>query len=180
MLLSWREISVGDGRPISTSLTEAETCELRSLAVDGRVVEVGSAYGYSSVVMGQVAEHVFAIDPHGGFGSLAGDSLAHLRANLAAYDLSHKVSVVVARSAEVLSGLCRAGALFDLVFVDGDHRKDSVRRDVELAWWVLTDGGALACHDYREESCDGVEAALDALFPEGPSRLVDTLWVKTR
>jgi hypothetical protein len=41
-------------------------------------------------------------------------------------------------------------------------------------------GGVLAFHDYREDTCPGVTAALDGLYPTGPRLLVDTLFVVPR
>lgn len=181
MQLPWRDVSVDGGRAISTSLTENEQGALTDLAAGRLVLEVGSAYGYSSIVMARAAEHVIAVDPHGGYGSMP-DSLAQMRGNLAAYDLSDSVSIVVARSVPALHALYLASARFDLIFIDGDHREIAVRTDVELAARVLADGGALACHDYGEQTCPGVRAALDS--PEireqlqpGVQRLVDTLWI---
>ena len=65
---------------------------------------------------------------------------------------------------------------FGLVFIDGDHGAAAVMADVEAARKLLAPGGVLACHDYGEDCCcAGVRQALDALFPAGPSELVDTL-----
>ncbi|CAK0840158.1 unnamed protein product [Prorocentrum cordatum] len=36
----------------------------------------------------------------------------------------------------------------DLVFIDGDHRYESVARDMEAWWPALREGGALAGHDF--------------------------------
>jgi len=37
--------------------------------------------------------------------------------------------------------------LFDLVFIDGDHCRDGVRQDTELAKSIITDCGIIAWHD---------------------------------
>jgi hypothetical protein len=65
---------------------------------------------------------------------------------------------------------------FGLAFIDGDHGAAAVMADVEAARKVLATGGVLACHDLGEDCCcPGVRQALEALFPAGPSELVDTL-----
>lgn len=37
---------------------------------------------------------------------------------------------------------------FDFIFIDGDHRRDSVATDAELAWPLLKVGGIMAFDDY--------------------------------
>jgi len=36
---------------------------------------------------------------------------------------------------------------FDVVFIDGLHYKDQVRKDAENAWFMLNDGGVIIFHD---------------------------------
>lgn len=38
---------------------------------------------------------------------------------------------------------------FDLIIVDGDHKKEGCYRDVCNAWEVLNKGGYMACDDYQ-------------------------------
>lgn len=169
--LLWRDVRIGDGAPISTSLTADETTALRELAEDAYVLEIGSAYGYSTIVMAQVAAHVWAIDPHEGYGSLP-NSLEGMTANLAAYGVTDKVTISRTTSDH------ERERQVDMVFIDGDHRQEAVECDIALALASLaTFGGMLACHDFQEDSCPGVTAALTKLFPDGPDELTDTLWI---
>jgi predicted O-methyltransferase YrrM len=168
--LPWRDLAFGDGPAINTSLAPVETARLQQLAAGNRVLEVGSAYGYSTVALGLVAEHVVAIDPHRTHGSHGA-----LLANLSAYGVSDRVDVRVGYSEQVLPEL--AGDRFDLAFIDGDHTQAGVTHDVTWAMRLVRAGGWVACHDYDEATCPGVRGALDALFPAGPSELVNTLFV---
>ncbi len=43
-----------------------------------------------------------------------------------------------------------AEAPFDLIFIDGGHRIHEVMADSEIAFSVLSDGGAIVWHDYRK------------------------------
>jgi predicted O-methyltransferase YrrM len=159
-----------DGLLVSTSLTGNEAQALARLA-DGRdVLEVGSAFGFSACVMALAgARHVTAVDPHTWL-----NSHEAMAANLAASGVAGSVTVVRGTSPDALDGL----GPFGLAFIDGDHGAAAVMADVEAALNVLASGGVLACHDYGEDCCcPGVRAALDALFPAGPSELVDTLFV---
>jgi predicted O-methyltransferase YrrM len=176
--LQWRDVDV-DGTIVPTSLTENETAELQRLSRDRQVLEVGSAYGYSAILMALGgAQHVLAVDPHGGQRTFAvPDSLAVMQRNLASFGVEHLVSIVLARSQVVLPALHAAGARFPLVFVDGDHAQDVVDHDLTWALHCVADDGVIAFHDYGEVTCGGVQAALARRYPNGPTRLIDSLWV---
>lgn len=170
MKLDWRDVAPGDGPAISTSLTLAETDELRRLAAGKDVLEVGSAFGYSTVVLGLVAWSVTAVDPHQSL-----NSFGAFWSNLAAYGVTARAVVEMRRddSRVVLPQLLAEGRRYDLVWIDGDHAAHMVAHDVEWARKLLKPTGTLACHDYGEDTCPGVREALDAWKP--PPRVVDTL-----
>lgn len=170
MKLEWRNVSPGDGPAISTSLTLAETDELRRLADGADILEIGSAFGYSSVAMALAGGRIVAVDPHAWL-----QSLSVMAANLAAYNVSSQVDIRAAYSQDILPDLVQEGRFFDLVWIDGDHEAPAVAHDVLWARKVLKPTGTLACHDYGEDTCPGVRQALDAW--KVPPRLVDTLAV---
>jgi predicted O-methyltransferase YrrM len=168
MKLDWRDVAPGDGPAISTSLTAAETDELRRLAKDADVLDVGSAFGYSSVAMALAGARVVAVDPHAWL-----QSLGIMVANLAAYNVSDRVDIRAAQSRAVMVQLVEERRFFDLVWIDGDHEAPAVAHDVEWGRKLLKPTGTLAVHDYGEDTCPGVRQALDAW--KSPPRLVDTL-----
>src|SRR5260221_3215580 len=51
MHMRWRDVSLGEGPFISTSVTVREAAELAGFADGQAVLEIGSAFGYSAVVM---------------------------------------------------------------------------------------------------------------------------------
>lgn len=167
--MEWRPVSIDGGPAIKTSLTERETKELQRLAQDRKVLEVGSAYGYSTIVMAQVAEQVIAVDPHHALASWP-----IMNQNLKAYGVERKVVCVMSTSQQTLPTIPRQS--LGMVFIDGDHQYDAVRFD--LAWarmLVKPFGAVIAVHDYDEEICPDVRRALDDWMP--PDFLVDTLAV---
>lgn len=168
MKLEWRDVPIGNS-VINTSLTAAETSALQGLATGKDVLEIGSAFGYSTVAIGLVAKTVVAVDPH-----LTHASHPALLGNIAANGLQDKVTVRVGTSQVWLPAL--QGLTFDLVWIDGDHAAEMVEHDVTWALRLLRPGGVLACHDYDEETCPGVKVALDKMFG-GPGALTDTLSV---
>lgn len=165
--------------PISSSLLNAEAKALRDLSTDVKaVLEIGTAYGYSAIQLALGGANVCTVDPHTGYGAMH-DSLERLRCNLyKAGEVGERVVPIVATSQVALPGLCVAGARFDVVFIDGDHRRDAVLFDVEWAEKLLRPGGVIAAHDYDEVTCPGVREALDHRFDEGPDELIGTLWMK--
>jgi predicted O-methyltransferase YrrM len=173
--LPWRPIHV-DGRAdlpaILTSITLDETAVLAELAADaGNALDVGSAYGYSAVVLALAGAEVTTVDPHAGENPGTYQVLA---GNLAAYGVADRVNVVVATSQQALPNL--EAATFGLVFVDGGHDEATVEHDVGWARKLLRPGGILAAHDWDEATCPGVRAALERVLGP-PPRLVDTLAV---
>lgn len=172
--LPWRPIAPGAGPAISTSLTAAETDRLCELAAGRRVLEVGSAYGYSTVAMALEGAHVTAVDPHVSMGSYT-----TFCANVGVYGVQDRVEAVAAYSQDALPAFHEQGRRFDVAFVDGDHRRSGVSHDLEWALRLLAPGGTLACHDYGEITCPDVAEVLDEMFPDGPAELVDSLFLVT-
>lgn len=171
MKLDWRPVSLVDGLVISTSLTDVETVGLQNLAQGADVLEVGSAFGYSAIAMALGgARRIVAVDPHVWL-----DSYDKMTAHLVAHGVADKVEIVRADSRDALPALVADGQLFDLVWIDGDHEAHVVASDVHWARQLLKPTGTLACHDYGEDTCPGVRAALDAWKP--PPVVVDTLAV---
>lgn len=170
MKLEWRDVAIGDGPAISTSLTLAETNELRRLAIGSSVLEIGSAYGYSSIAMALQGARVIAVDAHTWL-----PSFEPMTANLAAYGVSNRVKIRREMSFTAMPALVTEGAQFDVVWIDGDHEAPAVTHDVEWALKLLKPTGVLACHDYGEDTCPGVRQALDMW--RTPPTLVDTMAV---
>jgi predicted O-methyltransferase YrrM len=135
----------------------------------GAIVEVGSYRGRSTVALGlgSLDGHrapVFAIDPHEEFTGVLGgrfgpeDRAAFYRAMLET-GCDRVVRLVNLASEVVASGFDRKVAL---LFVDGDHRDEAVRRDFH-AWLPHLESGAFVAFD-------------DSLDPKlGPARLIGHL-----
>lgn len=173
MILPWRDVGVGGGHTISTSLTMREVNRLGQLAHGHYVLEIGSAFGYSATQMARTARHVLAVDPHAG--ELT-DSYTVMQENIRRH-APGSVTILRATSAQALPLLQGVGAKFGLIFIDGDHSTSGVQHDFQRALKLLRPGAAIACHDYGEDTCPGVKLALDS-FRLSPHELVDTLWVR--
>lgn len=198
MHLDWRPVAPGGGPAIPTSITQSESDELARLVAarryrEGRregclcadceplpvdVLEIGSAYGYSAVLLAGAGAHVTAVDPH----DWIPGSLQAMHANLGFYQLGPMVDIILEPSQSAMPKLEATGARYDLVFVDGDHAEHAALHDTRAALRLLRPGGVVAVHDYGETCCcPGVEAALHKILPglAVDVRQVDTMLVLT-
>ncbi len=71
------------------------------------------------------------------------------------------------------------GRRFDLVFVDAGGGYDEVSFDVSWALKLLKPGGSIAVHDYGHVGYTDKKKVCDEFFPDGPTKLVYSLFVKT-
>lgn len=146
-------------------LNDEEGMTLARLAQGKRVLEIGSYCGRSTIWMAAVAEIVYAVDP---FDSRDTPNPKHtldtFKDNLARYELTNKVQVCQGTSEEIVPGLT---GLFDLIFIDGAHDYESVKRDIALGLDRLRPGGFLAFHDYDEPTDPGVSQAVDEILGDG-------------
>jgi hypothetical protein len=61
----------------------------------------------------------------------------------------HRVRKIKARSPAAMDALVRDGEQFDIVYVDGSHRRDDVLADSIMAWRLLKVGGTMIWDDLR-------------------------------
>lgn len=169
-MLPWGPIEL-DGRPIVSSITANEKRRLQDLARDRTVLEIGSAYGYSTIILAQAATHVIAVDPHAG--EYAGTWEA-IHENLAAFGVTDKVELVRDYSDKALPAMIADGRQFGLIFIDGCHESPTVDSDILHALQLLEPTGKIAVHDY-DWGLPDVKRACERLGE--PSEIIDSLWV---
>jgi predicted O-methyltransferase YrrM len=117
------------------------------------IVEIGSARGRSTCALALACRQnglgrVYAIDPHTinlwtEIGT-AGNTEVFLRARLRDYHLADWCEVITATSAEAARTWSTP---IDLLFIDGDHTFEGVRRDFELFRPWLTPNALVVFHD---------------------------------
>lgn len=62
----------------------------------------------------------------------------------------------------------------DMVFIDGDHRYNTVVKDIKKAYELLRPGGLICGHDYGHPAWPGVKQAVDELV--GTVNIEETIW----
>jgi len=64
----------------------------------------------------------------------------------------------------------------DFIFIDGDHREDSVLHDIACAERMIRPDGIIAGHDYTHEHWPGVKSAVDKYYGKRVVEMVDSIW----
>lgn len=155
------EATLGTIEPIEGWLSEAQATRLWSAAsrvpAGGRIVEIGSFRGRSTVVLATAAPpgvEVVAIDPHAGsdrgpqelrgFEEAAAEDHDVFHANLSAAGVDERVRHVRMFSFDAEPEV--AGPI-DLLYIDGAHRLGPARDDLRRWGDRVVPGGALLVHD---------------------------------
>jgi predicted O-methyltransferase YrrM len=142
-------------------MTDAQARRLwdaaREVGPGGRIVEIGSFRGRSTIVLAKAADasvELVAIDPHGGGDrgpgefepdSVLGDrDFAAFHSNLERAGVERRVRHVRRPSLEALD---EVEFPIDLLYIDGAHRYRFAKPDVERWGPRVAAGGALLIHD---------------------------------
>ena len=137
----------------------------------GAIVEIGSWKGRSTTWLASGARlaglRVHAVDPHrGSREDPAADTLTEFRANLAQSGLSDVVEPLVMTSEEASA---RVDGPIELLFIDGDHSYEGVRRDAELWLPRVMDGGTVMLHDVATAAYNGPRRVVREMVCRDPA-----------
>lgn len=177
-------------RDVHGYLYTSECLKLQELAKDKVCFEVGSYKGKSTLALAETAKKVYTVDTFKGVEK--GDPSASQVEDFTTLDVFRNniegwanIEYYVGRSEDVLPKLkihC------DLVFIDGAHDYESVRRDILLSWPKLKKGGLMVFHDYHSPASIGktgtanpnVQRAVDELLLQTDGGLDLLAWVEKR
>lgn len=122
---------------------------------EGAIVEIGSFEGYSTILLAEAANtctKIFAIDPHVGKlcesdeeeSHFTGDTWQTFNKNIQYAGVANKIRALKLKSEEaVLNWRNPIG----LLFIDGSHKYEDVKKDVLLWKPHLIPGGVVVFHD---------------------------------
>lgn len=143
---------------------------------NNHIVEFGSYHGRSTRALADnCSGRVWAVDPwDGDYPAQAGTSVEYVNtycypefcANLA--DLIASKRVVPHRG---FSYSFHLPYTVDMVFIDGDHRYETVKKDIDVALGMLRTGGLICGHDYNWPS---VAQAVDEKL--GKTEQCESIW----
>lgn len=179
------------GHPNQTTSSELETlCRVANSAIIGRhgvrILEIGSWMGCSSVYLAKIAQKhngrlfccdtwcgeeltkktSFLLTMHGAYlywFAKWWDVYGSFWRRIGRAKLKTVVISLRGLSQDVLPIL--ADKTFDVIFIDGDHRYEYVKFDIEQARRLIRSGGVIVGHDYTERS-PGVYRAVHDIFGE--------------
>lgn len=129
----------------------------RRVRAPGRIVEIGSFRGRSTIVLRRAAEEgveVVAVDPHGGGdrgpqeilpdATRGAEDYRAFHSNLERAGVEREVRHVRRASHDALAAI---GGAVDLLYVDGVHRYGPARADIEEWGARVRPGGTMLVHD---------------------------------
>ena len=136
----------------------------------GAIVEIGSWKGRSTTWLAsgaRLAGHgVYAIDPHRRSREYPeAETEAEFLANLARNGLAAVVEPLVMTSDDAAA---RIAGPVELLFIDGDHSYEAVRRDAELWLPRLIDGGTVMFHDVATAAYSGPRRVVREMVCRSP------------
>lgn len=129
-------------------LSDQESYFLTAQAVGKDCIEIGSFKGRSTVCLAATAKSVIAIDPHraGADGQLQdGDTYQDFLNNTSEY----KNIIPMRMTSEEAAPHIKDNSV-DLVWIDGMHDYENVKKDIENYLPKLKVGGVIAFHDYLD------------------------------
>lgn len=159
---------------IPTFVTIPELRLLQRYAETLNVLEIGTQYGYTTIGMALAGAHVTSVDPHDQGPASNPDTWPAFLRNVRHHKMNGRM--VAMRSAiestdldRLMNGYLEVGWKqwgWGLVFIDGDHAYEAVRRDFEIAAVHLCEPRWVAFHDVTPR-WPGVWQATQELEREG-------------
>lgn len=142
----------------------------RTSALEGDILEIGSAWGRTAVLLGYASsKQIWSIDPHTGGRAYiergeAQDSFEIFKANLVRNGLGERVKIFKCTTDEVVEKRLIPDSLrFSMVFIDGLHTAKGVKIDFEMAFGHLVQGGVMVFDDYFQETIPDYTEMIDEL-----------------
>lgn len=126
------------------------------------IVEIGSWKGRSTCWMGKASKNysqakIYAIDPHIGSPEHQGkdpvNTFQQFEKNLKKLDVFNRVTSIVKFSHQAINDIKEE---IDLLFIDGAHEYEAVKKDFDLWFPKLREGGIIAFHDSVGKGWPGV------------------------
>lgn len=175
-------VNIEKAKSIGGWMSEVELTWLANQAQKcKRIVEFGSFHGRSTRALADnTTGIVYAVDPWNG------DYVAEDNKNIESVNTYVMPQFIKNLKDHIDSGRVIPARTFstefnldrkvDMVFIDGDHRYQSVIKDINRALELLRLNGIISGHDYGHSMWPGVKKAVDELL--GEINLVELIWWK--
>lgn len=171
---------IENAKRIEGWMSEQELTWLASVARESDIIiEIGCFLGRSTRALADNCPGtVFAIDPYHGpylhldgryFRDFGEKELKEFLHNLSDHLATRKVIQFRGTFVDFTVPLSA-----DFIFIDGDHRYDAVKQDIEIALNYIKPDGIIAGHDYTHPDWVDVKRAVDEFFPN--AKMIDSIW----
>jgi predicted O-methyltransferase YrrM len=147
--------------------------------LEGDILEIGSAWGRSTVLLGLASKKkIWSIDPHtGGLAYIQKgeeqNSFNEFLRNISAHGISEKVVVLKNMTQEVMDlNLIPSSINFSLAFIDGLHTRKGVQNDFKLAYSRLVLSGVMIFDDYFEPTVKDYAEMIDTIAGRSKVQLI--------
>ena len=140
--------------------------------LDGDILEIGSAWGRSTVLLGLSSEKaIWSIDPHTGGVAFMREgnrqrSFEEFQVNLQRHGLAERVQILKYTTQEVAQRGLMAESRLAFVFIDGLHTAEGVKVDFDFAYEHAVASAILAFDDYFEESVKDYSEMIDSIVKD--------------
>jgi predicted O-methyltransferase YrrM len=139
-----------------------------------RTLEIGTRFGGSAVIISA------ALDDLGAAADTARIVCLDPNPEIAAdvwTSIEHRATLIRGFSPDALAGAAElVGGAFDFIFIDGDHGRAGVLRDIEGVLTVAAPNASIVCHDANHFE---VEAGIQEAVSRHPDALIDCGLVST-
>lgn len=163
-------------RELTWLATKAESCKI--------IVEFGSYLGRSTRAMADncYSGTIYAVDPWSGKYEIdSGIELMDVNTYVMPFFIENMKEHIESKKVIPVRGYSydfSAVESADMVFIDGDHRYNTVVKDIAKALELVGINGGIVCgHDYDHPVWPGVKKAVDEIFGDS-IEVEDTIWHK--
>jgi len=147
--------------------------------LDGDILEIGSAWGRSTVLLGLATKKkIWSIDPHtGGIAYIrrgeVQNSFEDFQKNLKRNRVSKRVEIIKSSTSEAKNNnAISEEVVFSMVFIDGLHTAGGVEVDFNYAFSRLMQNGVMVFDDYFESTVSDYSEMINDLVQEHSVELI--------
>lgn len=153
---------------------------ITNIPVKGKMIEIGTFTGESTIIFGDHFESVVGVDPMlSDYDPQDMTSQFNFNEVLDMFNDRTKdyknISLVQKTSDDAVNDFQEGE--YDFVYIDGMHQYENVKQDIINYLPKIKKGGVIGGHDYGI-TWPGIKQAVDEIFGEPDKVFVDTSWIK--